>query len=98
MNFNPFVNLLGMILSLYEWALIIYIVLGWLIYFGVVNRSQVFVAKVYEVLYRLLEPVMQYIRKVIPPISGIDLSAIVLFIAITFFKDILYTYFYRYGY
>lgn len=98
MNFNPFVNLLGMILTLYEWALIIYIVMGWLIYFSIINRSQPIVAKVYEVLYRLLEPVMQYIRKVIPPISGIDLSPIFFFIGIYFLKDVLYTYFYYPGY
>ena len=94
MNLNPFVNLLLMILTLYEWALIIYIILGWLIYFGIVNRSQPLVAKVYEVLSRVLEPIMQYIRKVVPPISGIDLSAIVFFLGIYFLKDVLVTYFY----
>lgn len=98
MNFNPFVNLLGMILHLYEWALIIYIVMGWLMYFDIINRGQTFVAKVYEVLSRILEPVLLYIRRVVPPISGIDLSAIVMFLGIFFLRDMLYTYFYYRGY
>ncbi len=98
MNFNPFVNLIAMILTVYEWALIIYIIMGWLMYFDIINSGQPFVRKVYEVLRRMLEPIMQYLRKIIPTISGLDLSPIAFFIAIYFFKDVLYTYFYYRGY
>ena len=97
MNFNPFVNLLLMILTLYEWALIIYIVMGWLFYFEIINPMQPLVRKIYEVLKKVLDPVLRQIRRFVPPISGVDLSPIVMFIGIFFLQDVIITYFYYRG-
>ena len=97
MNFNPFVNLLLMILTLYEWALIIYIVMGWLFYFDIINRGQPLVRKIYEVLNKVLEPILKHIRRIVPPVSGVDLSPIVMFLGIFFLQDLIVTYFYYRG-
>lgn len=83
-------HLIYNILSLYELIVFIYIICGWLFYFNILNQNQPFVRKAYEVISRLVEPVLKYLRKVIPPISGIDLSPIVLFLFIFFFKDLLF--------
>lgn len=83
------INLLYRILDIYLIAVIVYIILGWLIHFNIVNRSQPFVFKVYEVLFAITDPIMRQIRRVIPPVSGIDLSPIILFLLIYFLQDLL---------
>lgn len=96
MNVNPFIDLITTILSLYGWALIIYIVLSLLISFNIVNPYQPFIQKLNMVLYRITEPVLRYFRRFLPDLAGIDLSPIIVFILIQFIKNIMYTYFYTY--
>lgn len=98
MNLNPFINLLSMALTLYGWAVLIYIILFWLIRFNVVNRNNLFVLRVNDFLRRIVEPVLGKIRRYIPKPGGVDLSPIVLLLLIYFFNDVLYTYFYTYSF
>ena len=48
--------------------------------------------------YALTEPVFRQIRRVLPPISGFDLSPIVVIILIEFFKYTIRWMSIRYGY
>lgn len=86
---NPFVNLLINIISLYNFVLFVYIVLSWLIGFGIVNKHQPVVRKIYDVLHRLTEPVLSRIRRYMPDLGGIDLSPIVLIFVLYFLRDFL---------
>lgn len=95
MNINPFIDLIGAIIGLYNWVLIVWIILNWLVSFNIVNRYQPVVRKVMEVLDRLTEPVLWHIRRFLPPIAGIDLAPIALFLALGFVKGMLYTYLYK---
>lgn len=81
---HPLVWLITQILSLYAFILIIWIILSWLIAFNVINPHNRFISMVNMALGRLVEPVLRRIRRFIPPVGGIDLSPIVLFIAINF--------------
>lgn len=89
---NPFVNLIVTLIQLYSYALFAQIILFWLIYFKVVNPYQPFVAKVYTFLNKLIEPALSRIRKFLPPINGIDLSAIALFVGLYFVQNLLVYY------
>lgn len=89
---NPFVNLIVNVISLYNLILFIYIVLSWLIGFGIVNKNQPVVRKVYDVLARLTEPVLARIRRYMPDLGGIDLSPIVLLFVLYFLQDFLVYY------
>ncbi len=90
---NPIVYLITLLLNLYSWVLIIWIVLSWLISFNVVNRYNPFVARVNDVLFRLTNPVLRPIRRVLPPVGGVDFSPIVLFIGIEVIRYSLFYYF-----
>jgi YggT family protein len=91
---NPFIDLIGAVLSLYTWVLIIHIIISWLVSFNIINGYQPIVKKLQFVLYRLTEPLLAPIRKYMPDLGGIDLSPIVLFLLLRFTMNILYTYFY----
>ena len=88
----PFVNLISNIIDLFNIVLIAYIILSWLISFNIINRYQPFVAKVYDVLTRLTEPVLKPIRKFMPDLGGIDISPIVLVLLLNFIDSAMKSY------
>ena len=85
----PFILLIDRVIELYKLVVILSIILHWLMHFKIVNPYQPFVRKLNEVLNKLTEPVLRLIRKIIPSISGVDLSPIVLFLILYFIQDFL---------
>lgn len=85
----PLLSLISSIISLYDLALIVWIVLGWLIRFNIVNHSQYVVYRVMSFLTQIIEPVLVQIRKIIPIISGVDLAPLVLFLLIEFLQNMI---------
>ena len=94
MNINPIIILISQIISLYNFALVVYCISSWLIGFGILNRDNKFVYKVMEVLGKIVEPLLSKIRQYLPTISGIDLSPIVLFLLLNFLRNVLFIYFF----
>ncbi len=83
-------NLLTTAITLYVWALIISAVLSWLVAFKVINTQNRFVYAVGDFLHRLTEPALRPIRRVIPNLGGIDISPIILILALFFVRDLLH--------
>ena len=82
-------DVIMLILDFYVYVLIGSAILSWLMAFNVVNTRNDFVAKIYEVLYRLTEPVLAPIRRFIPPFGGLDLSFMVLWFLIIFIQKLI---------
>lgn len=91
---HPVIFIIDIILSAINIFLFIYIILAWLLHFRVVNYSHPFVRAVWDMLFRLFEPIMKRIRRFIPAVNGIDLSPIILFIIII---SLRYTVMYYFG-
>ena len=83
---NPIAFLILQILNIYEWVVIVAVIVSWLTAFNVINVHNNFVRTVLRILMALTEPVFRQIRKVIPPIAGLDLSPIVVFLLIWFLQ------------
>ena len=71
------------------WLLIIYVVLGWLVSFNVVNTSNRFVYSLGQGLSQFLEPMLRPIRNLMPGMGGLDFSPIILAVAIHFLRLLL---------
>ena len=84
MNLNPFINLISAVLSIYSFLLILYVIFYYLFLFKIINQHNQFVVQVNRFLIRIIEPVLSKIRNYIPPIAGIDVSIIIVFLAIYF--------------
>jgi YggT family protein len=85
-------QLILVLLQLYSWALIISIVLTWLVQFNVVNTSNRLVYAVGDFLYRITEPLLAPIRRFLPSVGGMDLSPMVLLLAIFLLRNLLIEY------
>jgi len=86
---GPLIMVIQMALNLYIWMLIIQAVMSWLIAFNVINTHNRFVYMVGDFLYRVTEPLLRPIRRILPDLGGIDLSPMVLIFGIIFLQNVL---------
>ena len=89
---NSLLYLIIQIISLYKFILIIYIIITWLINFNVINTSNRFVYSVMEILYKLSEPSLRIVRKYIPNFGSIDISPIIVYLALEFLQRLIIEY------
>jgi YggT family protein len=83
---NPIAALLIEVLEIYKWVVIVAVIVSWLTAFNVINVHNNFVRSALRVLWALTEPVFRQVRKVLPPVAGLDLSPIVVFVVIWFLQ------------
>lgn len=84
--------LIDSIISLYIWSLVAYVVASWLIAFNIINPWQPTVRMILNVLDRIHDPLMSRIRSVLPNLGGIDISPIILLLAVQFLRNLLFEY------
>ncbi|HKL04268.1 MAG TPA: YggT family protein [Roseovarius sp.] len=82
-------QILMLLLDVVWFFIIAHVIMSWLINFQVLNLHQQFVAQVWHMLNRILEPIYQPIRRILPPMSGIDLAPLVALIAVYALRIIL---------
>ena len=73
---------ISLILSLVWWVFLVMIIMSWLISFNVINTRNQFVAGVWRALGQVTEPVLRPIRRILPPMGGLDLTPIIAFIVL----------------
>jgi YggT family protein len=83
-------ELIRVILSLVTVVLIVHVVLSWLFAFDIVSRRNQFVGALFEFTSRLIDPIVRPLRRLIPPIAGVDLSIMVLLLIIWFAREVSY--------
>ena len=81
--------LINTVISIFIWVLIIQVIMSWLIALNVVNTRNRFVYMVADVTYKLTEPVLRPIRRILPVFGGIDLSPVVLILLLGFIQRLL---------
>ncbi len=89
---NPFIELILTIISIYIWIIIAMVVMSWLVGFNVVNMQNNFVRQIRYALYRLTEPLLGPIRRFLPDLGGLDLSPMVLLLALWFLQRLIIFY------
>ena len=59
-----------------------HVIASWLINFQVLNLRQPLVAQLWQGLNVMVEPVYSRIRRILPPMAGIDLAPLIVLIVI----------------
>ncbi len=85
-------NLIDLVLNIYTWIIIAVVVMSWLIGFNIINGQNDIVRQIRYALFRLTEPVLGPIRRLLPDLGGIDISPIVVLVAIWFIRSLLWEY------
>ncbi|MGR3321898.1 MAG: YggT family protein [Pseudooceanicola sp.] len=82
-------QILMLILDVVWFIIIVHVIMSWLINFQVLNLHQQLVAQIWYGLNRLVEPLYRPVRRILPPMSGIDLAPLVVLIGVYALRIIL---------
>ena len=81
--------LIDTVLGIYIMLVFAQVILSWLVSFNVVNTRNRFVYLVGDFLYRVTDPALRPIRRLLPSFGGIDLSPVVLLLGLYFTRQLL---------
>lgn len=84
--------LIDNVIDIYTWIVIASAIMSWLVAFGVVNVRNQFIRVVVDLLYRLTEPVLRPIRRILPNLGGVDISPVILLLGLFFLRSLLWEY------
>ena len=82
-------QIIMILLNVLWWIIIVQAIMSWLIAFNVINTYNDFVRSIVVTLDRLSEPLLRPIRRVVPPLGGVDLSSLALILILIGFRDYL---------
>lgn len=82
-------SVLNGLIRLYIWAVILAAVFSMLVSFGVLDTRNRIVWTIGDFLYRLTEPALRPIRRVMPNFGGIDFSPMVLIVLLWVLQAVL---------
>lgn len=80
-------QILILALDIFFWIIIAQVVLSWLIAFDVINVKNQQAQNAINLIQKITDPVYRPLRKYIPPIAGIDITPIIIIIAINVLKS-----------
>jgi len=88
---NPVSSILLDIIQFYIYLVIASAIMSWLVSFNVINTRNHLVDVIGTFLYRITEPPLRPIRRIVPTFGGLDISPIILiFILIFIQRSIVY--------
>jgi YggT family protein len=91
---NPLLWLFNMVIELVIWIVIASAIVSWLVAFGVINMRNNVVRMIVDTLYRVTEPMLRPIRRFMPNLGGVDISPVVLLVALYFLRYLVnYTFY-----
>ena len=91
---NSLIILFDQVINLYTWVLIINVIFSWLIAMNIFNTQNRIIIAVYYGTKKLTDPLLNPIRNILPNLSGIDISPVVLILILYFIRNLLFEYFY----
>ena len=82
--------LLDTIITIYLWVIIVNAILSWLVAFNILNTQNRFVFSVLDATYKMTDPVLNKIRRFIPMFGSIDISPVILILALMFLRNLVF--------
>ena len=86
---NALADLIYAVFSIYIYVLIATAIISWLTAFNILNTQNQFIHAVLGFLYRITEPALRPLRRIIPPLGGVDLSPMILILALYFIRNLI---------
>ncbi len=83
------IQILLLILDIVWFIILAHVIMSWLINFQVLNLHQQLVAQIWYGLNRILEPIYGPIRRFLPNMGGLDLTPLLVLIAVYALRIIL---------
>lgn len=85
----PFLNLVYSLLHLLDWVIFLSVILNLLVYFGILNPYNRGISLLFHFLDQVLEPLLAPLRRRLPQWGALDLSPLVLMLALHFLQSMI---------
>ena len=82
-------QILMLILDIVWFFIIAHVIMSWLINFQVLNLRQQVVGQIWYGLNRVLEPIYGPIRRLLPPMGGLDLAPLIVLVGVYAIRIVL---------
>jgi len=82
-------SLIDFAITAYIWILIANAILSWLVAFNVVDPQNSIVRQIGLFLWRVTEPVLAPIRRLLPDLGGIDITPVILIVILYFVRNLI---------
>ena len=82
--------LLDSVITIYLWVIIINALLSWLVAFNILNTQNRFVFSILDATYKLTDPALNKIRRIIPTFGSIDISPVILILFLMFLRNLVF--------
>lgn len=95
---HPLYLLIYYLLEFATFVVVAAVIVSWLVAFGILSMGNPMARQLVQMLDGLTEPVFRRVRRIIPPVGGLDLSPVLVLIAIyvlQVFVDDLFSYLLR---
>jgi YggT family protein len=83
---------LALLFNIVWFVILAHVIMSWLINFQVLNIRQPLVAQAWSLLNRMVEPIYRPIRRLLPPMAGLDLAPLIAIIILIILRDTLTRY------
>jgi YggT family protein len=90
--FGIFFDAFNMLSQILQVLIIVMVVLSLLFSFNVISGSNTFLLNLYQGINRLLDPILNPIRKLLPNTGGMDFSPLVLLLVLELIRNALIRY------
>lgn len=77
---DSLIQIISLIAYLIFYLVLIQFIIGLLVQFDILNRRQPLVMQIYNGIGAILDPLLNPIRRVLPPTGGLDFSPLVLLV------------------
>ncbi len=92
--FMMLLGILAILLDVVWWLIVIQAILSWLIAFNVINTGNDIVRGIWMTLERMTDPLYRPIRKIMPDFGALDLSPMVVLVALIILRGPVMNYLY----
>ncbi|MCH2077452.1 MAG: YggT family protein [Rhodobacteraceae bacterium] len=86
---SDIIQIIMLLLDVAIFFIFAHFIMSWLISFNVLNPRQQMVGQIWYGLQRLLEPLYGPIRRMLPPMGGLDLAPLVAIIGIQIIRILI---------
>jgi len=85
-------SILNLLFNIASGVIIGQVILSWLVAFGIINADNDAARRLMNVFHRLTDPVYRPLRKYIPAIGGIDITPLIVIIALSILQSVLFSF------
>ena len=83
------IYLLSPILTLMFWIFVAYMIFSWLIAFNIINMRNYSTLRIYNLIRKICDPILDPIRRFVPPFGGLDMAFLVVVLGLSWVRGYL---------